>query len=120
MRHSLIRNSLAAAGLVLTFAAAPLIAAPAQDAGAAQSSDNQTVPDKVADSWITTKVKSEFATTKDVHATEISVETTDGVVALSGTVSSAAEKVKAEELARNIKGVKRVDASGLNVNPMQH
>ena len=41
---------------------------------AMQKSDNQTVPDKAADAWITTKVKSEFATTKGVDATDISVD----------------------------------------------
>ena len=114
--HSMIRNSVLATGLVLAFAAVPFNQVMAQDAAPMQkSSDNQTVPDKAADAWITTKVKSEFGTTKGVSATDISVSTNDGVVTLSGTVSSAAEKDSAERVARSVKGVKSVDTSGLTV-----
>ncbi|HEX5305290.1 MAG TPA: BON domain-containing protein [Dyella sp.] len=112
MRTHLIRKTLVAMGLITAFAAAPLASVAAQDSMSRDSS-NQTVPDKAADAWITTKVKSEFATTKGVDATDISVSTTDGVVTLSGHVASAAEKVKAEEVARSVKGVKSVDISGL-------
>jgi hyperosmotically inducible protein len=103
-----------AAGLVLAFSAVPLSQAVAQDA-MQKSSDNQTVPDKAADAWITTKVKSEFGTTKGIKATDISVETSDGVVTLSGTVATAKEKMRAEHVAKHVKGVKSVDASGLTV-----
>jgi hyperosmotically inducible protein len=79
------------------------------------SSDNQTVPDKAADAWITTKVKSEFGTTKNIPATDISVSTVDSVVTLSGTVGSSAQKKHAVRVAMKVKGVKSVDASGLTV-----
>src|SRR6185312_10668055 len=94
-KHSPIRRSMIAAGMMLAFAAVPFSQAMASHGNEAmqQSSDNQTVPDKAADAWITTKVKSEFGTTKGVHATEISVSTSDGVVTLSGTVGSAREKM---------------------------
>jgi hyperosmotically inducible protein len=106
-----------AAALTLAFASVPVSQALAQDAGARmqQSSDNQTVPDKAADAWITTKVKSEFGTTKDVSATDISVSTNDGVVTLRGMVTTQAEKARAERLAQSVKGVKSVDSSGLTV-----
>lgn len=118
MRHSTIRNSLYATPLVLAFAAIPFGQVMAQDAGARmqQSSENQTVPDKAADAWITTKVKSEFGTTKGVSATDISVSTSDGVVTLSGTVATQAEKARAERLAQSVKGVKSVDSSALTVS----
>jgi hyperosmotically inducible protein len=114
---TMIRNSMLAAALTLAFASVPVSQAMAQDAGARmqQSSDNQTVPDKAADAWITTKVKSEFGTTKDVSATDISVSTNDGVVTLSGTVATQAEKARAERVAQSVKGVKSVDSSGLTV-----
>lgn len=114
---TMIRNSMLAAALTLAFANVPVSQAMAQDAGARmqQSSDNQTVPDKVADAWITTKVKSEFGTTKDVSATDISVSTNDGVVTLRGMVTTQAEKARAERLAQSVKGVKSVDSSGLTV-----
>lgn len=116
MRNSKIRNSAIAAGLMLAFAAVPFSQVMAQDAGSMQkSSENETVPDKAADAWITTKVKSEFGTTKGVKATDISVTTHDGVVSLSGTVASQNEKTRAERVAQLVKGVKRVDASALTV-----
>ncbi|MFS8137305.1 MAG: BON domain-containing protein [Thermomonas sp.] len=114
---SKIRNSMIAAALVLAFSAAPFAQVVAQDSGAAmqKSTDNQTVPDKAADAWITTKVKSDFGTTKGVSATDISVTTNDGVVMLSGNVASAAEKKHAKKIAMHVKGVKSVDATGLMV-----
>lgn len=117
-KYSIIRQSLFASGLVAAFAGLPLSQAMAQDATAVQTqkaADNQTVPDKAADTWITTKVKSELATTKGVKVSNISVTTSDGVVVLSGTASSSHEKAKAIEVTKNIKGVKSVDASSLAV-----
>ena len=119
--HSMIRNSVLATGLVLAFAAVPFNQVMAQDAAPMQkSSDNQTVPDKAADAWITTKVKSEFGTTKGIKVTDISVSTNDGVVTLTGNVESSMEKNHAVRIARQIKGVKSVDASGLAVGPARH
>ncbi len=120
MCTSTIRNSLYATTLMFAFAAIPFGQAVAQDAGARmqQSPVNQTVPDKAADAWITTKVKSEFGTTKGISATSISVSTQDGVVTLSGTVSSEAEKEHAVRVAQLVKGVKSVDSSGLTVGGM--
>jgi hyperosmotically inducible protein len=114
MRTPLIRKNLVALGLIAAFAAAPLATVAAQDSMQAQGS-NETVPGKAADAWITTKVKSEFATTKGVDATDISVETKDGHVMLTGHVASAAEKMKAQKVARSVKGVKTVDSSGLTM-----
>lgn len=116
MRTHLIRNNLVAMGLIAAFAAAPLAQVAAQES-MSKGSTNQTVPDKAADAWITTKVKSEFATTKGVDASDISVSTNDGVVTLSGHVGSAAEMTKAEQVARAVKGVKSVDTSGLKLVP---
>ncbi|HEV2623429.1 MAG TPA: BON domain-containing protein [Frateuria sp.] len=118
---SAFHRALVAAGLTAALAAVPVAQALAQDTGAQSSgsmqSSNQTVPGKVDDAWITTKVKSELATTKHVHATDISVDTTDGVVRLTGTVGSKKEKSRAVHVARKVKGVKSVDATGLTVEP---
>ena len=112
--NNLFRKTLITAGLVAAFSAMPVAQVAAQDA-TQKSSDNQTVPDKTADTWITTKVKSELATTKNVKSSDISVTTMDGVVTLTGTASSSAEKAKVEGVAKKVKGVKSVDASGLTV-----
>ncbi|KRE88564.1 transporter [Frateuria sp. Soil773] len=111
-----LHKALVTAAFATAFTAAPFAQLAAQDAGSQAQTSNRTVPDKAADAWITTKVKSEFATTKHIHATDISVDTTDGMVKLSGTVASAQEKMKAEKVARAVKGVKSVDATGLTVS----
>lgn len=117
--HTLIRRSMIAAALTLAFAAVPFsqVMASQSSESAQQASDNQTVPDKAADAWITTKVKTEFGTTKGVTATDINVTTNDGVVTLTGNVDSAAEKSNAVRVAQTVKGVKSVDASGLAIHP---
>ncbi|HET6554991.1 MAG TPA: BON domain-containing protein [Dyella sp.] len=113
--NNLFRKTLIAVGLAAAISAVPFTQVAAQDA-AMKSSDNQTVPDKTADGWITTKVKSELATTKGIKSTDISVNTQDGVVTLTGTASSSSEKAKAASVAKAVKGVKSVDASGLTVS----
>ena len=120
--HPMIRRSMIAAALTLAFAAVPLsqaVAAQSSEAAAqaSQASENRTVPDKAADAWITTKVKTEFGTTKGVTATDINVTTNDGVVTLTGNVNSASEKINAVRVAQGVKGVKSVDASALAINP---
>jgi len=118
--HSMIRNSVFATGLMFVLAAVPFGQVAAQGAGSQMQnpSSNQTVPDKAADGWITTKVKSEFGTAKGIKSTDISVSTSDGVVTLSGTATSMHEKMHAVRIAKKVKGVKSVDASGLTVSAM--
>jgi hyperosmotically inducible periplasmic protein len=70
----------------------------------------------VNDTWISTKVKSTLLLSRNVPGTAIEVDTNNGVVALSGTVDSTAERQLAIELARDIRGVRQVDASGLSVS----
>ncbi|HET9819863.1 MAG TPA: BON domain-containing protein [Rhodanobacteraceae bacterium] len=67
----------------------------------------------VSDTWITTKVKTELATTQGVESTDISVKTVNGVVTLTGVLASDVAVDKAVAAAKSVKGVKQVDASGL-------
>jgi hyperosmotically inducible protein len=114
---TLFRKTLTTAGLAAILAAMPLGQVAAQDAGAMQkSTTNQTVPDKAADGWITTKVKSELATTKGIKSGDLSVTTTDGVVTITGTAASAQEKSKIEQVAKAVKGVKSVNAGSVTVS----
>jgi osmotically-inducible protein OsmY len=69
----------------------------------------------VSDAWITTKVKSTLLLSSDVSGTEISVSTDKGVVKLSGEADSQGERQRAVELAQNIRGVQKVDASGIKI-----
>jgi hyperosmotically inducible periplasmic protein len=85
-------------------------------AGGAFAADTDTAKtdQPVTDSYITTKVKAELATDSATKSRHIKVTTKDGVVALSGTVDSKAEKEKAETDARGVKGVVDVN-NGLQV-----
>ena len=69
----------------------------------------------VTDTWITTKVKSELATTDGVKSTEIEVTTKNGVVALIGVLGSKESVEKAIAATKSVKGVKSVDSAGLKV-----
>ena len=60
------------------------------------------------DSWITTKVKAELAGHKDVSALHTKVSTNDGIVTLTGTARSTAEKELAAGYAAQVEGVKTV------------
>ncbi len=67
------------------------------------------------DGWITTKVKAELMTTKDIPSTDISVTTTNGIVSLSGVLDTKAQVQKSVAVAKAVKGVQRVDSSALTV-----
>jgi len=67
----------------------------------------------VDDATITSKVKSSYVADPIVSATAIDVDTSDGVVILSGFVNSERERQRAVQLAMDTTGVKQVDASNL-------
>ncbi|HET9483156.1 MAG TPA: BON domain-containing protein, partial [Xanthomonadales bacterium] len=69
----------------------------------------------LSDTWITAKTNSTLLWTEGVQGSDIDVQTKDGVVKLKGTVDSAVEKELAIDLAQGIRGVQRVDASGLTL-----
>jgi len=69
----------------------------------------------ISDSWITTKVKSTYSYSTNVNGSDISVSTTNGVVTLTGKLDSGAERALAIELAKNVRGVKSVQSSGLTI-----
>jgi osmotically-inducible protein OsmY len=77
--------------------------------GSAFAQDETKSAQPVSDTVITTKVKAELAKDRDTKAKDIHVETKNGVVHLNGAVTSMAEKDKAEQDVRAIKGV--VDVS---------
>lgn len=71
--------------------------------------------EEVADGWISTKVKSTLLYSSNVDGSDITVDTKDGVVTLSGTVNNGAEHALAVELAKNVRGVKSVQSKGLKI-----
>ncbi len=62
----------------------------------------------IDDSVITTKVKAKILATEDLKSLQISVKTLNGEVSLTGLVETEAAKMKAEEVVKNVAGVKSV------------
>ena len=83
--------------------------------GCAVMTGRQSPGAAVSDSTITTKVKSSFLGDPVVSALAIDVDTTDGVVVLTGFVASEQERQRAIQLAQAVEGVKRVDGRNLVV-----
>ncbi|MBS0289119.1 MAG: BON domain-containing protein [Proteobacteria bacterium] len=66
-----------------------------------------TVLQRSTDSWITAKIKSQIAVTKDMNPTRVKVTTEDGIVYLMGIVQPLEEEITVD-IARHTKGVKKV------------
>jgi len=62
----------------------------------------------ITDGWITTRIKSKYIGDEALRASDISVDTNDHVVTLSGTVVSEAARTKAVADAKEVEGVHRV------------
>ena len=107
--HSMTRIALGLAFVIGASASAVAAGPLAPDGNAADQKSEQPI----SDTWITTKVKADLATTEGVQSTEISVETTNGVVTLIGVLESSTAVEKAIAVAKGIKGVKSVDSAGL-------
>jgi hyperosmotically inducible protein len=75
---------------------------------ACQSSTGKTLGENIDDAGITTAVKAKLAAEKISTLTRIDVDTNQGVVALNGTVKTVEDKVRAEQIARQVKGVRDV------------
>jgi osmotically-inducible protein OsmY len=71
----------------------------------------RTVGETVTDTGITMSVKGRLLEDALVKGLEIDVDTRDGVVFLTGSVGSDAEKQKAIQLAKETKGVRDVQAN---------
>lgn len=87
--------------------------ASAQNALAPNGETTEKSDQPISDTWITTKVKSELATTDGVKSMDVGVKTIDGVVTLTGVLASDIAVRKAVAAAESVKGVKKVDSTGL-------
>jgi osmotically-inducible protein OsmY len=76
--------------------------------GCAVTDRQSSVGTYVDDATITTQVKAKLAEDTSVSASRISVETLQGTVQLAGFAVSEAEKSRAAQIARSVKGVKQV------------
>ncbi|HEY3174445.1 MAG TPA: BON domain-containing protein [Candidatus Polarisedimenticolia bacterium] len=71
--------------------------------------DNRNVGGVTSDLWITSATKMRLAADSRTPATEINVDTRDGVVTLFGMVPTQESKSAAAEIARGVAGVKCVE-----------
>ncbi|MBA8882934.1 BON domain-containing protein [Dokdonella fugitiva] len=113
MNTQTFRMSTLALATLLSFGGASLAAA-AEAAAAPNNNETANKSDQpITDTWITTKVKSELATTDGVKSMDIDVKTVDGNVTLTGVLANDVAVQKAVAAAKSVKGVKNVDSSGL-------
>lgn len=71
-------------------------------------SGRETAGEYVDDATITTRVKTAIFNDPGLKSLEISVETMQDVVQLSGFVDSAQSKAKAGQIASNVEGVRQL------------
>jgi hypothetical protein len=71
----------------------------------------KTISDTVDDVTITARVKTALLNDTELDATKIDVDTSEGVVTLSGTVKSEPEASRAIDLTRRTPGVKDVKST---------
>jgi hyperosmotically inducible periplasmic protein len=95
-------TTLRKSGTVLTVLAVMMLLA------ACQSTTGKTLGENIDDAGITAAVKAKLAAEKVSTLTRIDVDTNQGVVALNGTVKTVEDKVRAEQIARQVKGVRDV------------
>jgi len=74
------------------------------------------------DTWLWIKTRFDLAAADDLRDSTINVDVDNDVVTLSGTVASAAQKTRAEQVAKTVEGVKsvrnqlKVEAGNANAN----
>jgi hyperosmotically inducible periplasmic protein len=93
---NLSRSSMSAIALVLVLGAC------------SKQGEQSTTGQYVDDAAVTAKVKADLIKDDAIKSTDIGVETSSGVVQLSGFVGSGAIRQRAEQLAQSVEGVKSV------------
>jgi len=73
-----------------------------------QAMTGRTAGQNVDDANLTASVKANLVADKAANLTRIDVDTNGGIVYLNGTVASPQQKDRAEQLARQVQGVKKV------------
>ncbi|HJT65705.1 MAG TPA: BON domain-containing protein [Pyrinomonadaceae bacterium] len=68
----------------------------------------RTIGSGVNDGWLWVKTRFDLAAADDLRDSTINVDVDNAVVTLSGTVASAAQKTRAEQVAKTVEGVKSV------------
>lgn len=74
-----------------------------------QSTTGKTAKETMSDAAISAAVQAKLTGDRLANFTRVDVDTVRGVVNLSGVVVSTEQRARAEELARQVKGVTRVN-----------
>jgi hypothetical protein len=69
---------------------------------------SSTIGTGVNDSWLWFKTRAALLATSDLRESTINVDVVNEVITLKGTVATAAQKAKAEQVANGIEGKKKV------------
>ena len=69
---------------------------------------SSTIGQGANDSWLWFKTRAALMTTSDLRDSTINVDVVNDVITLKGTVATAAQKTKAEQVANGIEGKKSV------------
>jgi hyperosmotically inducible periplasmic protein len=77
-------------------------------ATACRSMTGKSAGENIDDATITTQVKAKLTEERASNLTRVRVSTTRGTVVLSGVVETPAQRIRAEQLASQVKGVKEV------------
>jgi len=93
--------------VLLFVATCVFLSVPAISVTAAESAAHKT-GEYIDDSALTVKVKSALLAEKNLKSLPISVESTEGVVTLSGKVVSSAQVEQAVDVTKHVKGVRDV------------
>ena len=73
-----------------------------------RSTTGETLGQNMDDTKITSAVKTKLAADKAATLTRVSVTTVQGNVSLTGIVPTAADRARAEDIARRVDGVQQV------------
>ena len=128
-----MKTTLLASSLLLALAAAPAMAQERSNQNHNNAAHQNMTHDNAAhrnadhnranntterpDAWVHTKVGAKFMGSSTVAFRDIDTEVNNGVVSLTGTVGTEAEKQEAIRLARDTEGVRSVNANNLRVGP---
>lgn len=76
--------------------------------GGTALAQDQTAGERFDDAALLAKIKADMLKARSVDGLDVNVDVKDGVVTLSGQASTEAERLKAEQIAKEAKGVKSV------------
>ena len=86
----------------------PLMLSAVVGLAACQATTGKTASQTMNDASITAAVQTKLTTDRMANFTRVDVDTEQGIVQLSGVVQTSEQRARAEELTKQVNGVKRV------------